>query len=251
MSDFVAGFASRQTAAAVALHRAFDDAPRGFEASELAWRRSAAPVSFTAQPQNGQPQNGQPQNGHPENGPKHFSPADPDSNPTQGWDPFAAEDPLEAARAAGFAEGLAAGRAEAVPDTRNESLIAGLTQAFADGTRVDREQMARELRQTVMHLVTRLVGEIGIAPALLAQRIAAASDLLAGTAESALLRVHPDDVALLEGLLPASVFAAGDASVARGSFVLESASTIVEDGPEIWLEQLASAIDSIPVPAAC
>jgi flagellar assembly protein FliH len=30
--------------------------------------------------------------------------------------------------------------------------------------------------------------------------------------------------------------------------VLESASTIVEDGPELWLEQLAQAIDRVAVP---
>ena len=28
----------------------------------------------------------------------------------------------------------------------------------------------------------------------------------------------------------------------RGSFVLESASTVVEDGPDLWLDQLATAI---------
>jgi len=236
MSDFVAGFASRQTAAAVALHRAFDEAPRGFEASDLAWRRVERPTHFAPQG---------------EAGPRHFTPADPDANPTEGWDPFSAKDPLKEAHASGYAEGLAAGRAQSLPDTRNEMLLAGLSQAFADGTRVDRERIARELRQTVMHFVTQLVGEVGVSPELLAQRINAAGDLLADTAESALLRVHPDDVALLEGLLPKTLFAAGDPNIARGSFVLESASTIIEDGPEIWLEQLASAIDRVPVPPTC
>lgn len=236
MSEFVAGFASRQNAAAIALHRAFSEAPRGFEASNLSFRSAEGPISFAAQG---------------EAGPRHFSPADPNANPTEGWDPFSAQDPLRAAHEAGYAEGLAAGRAEALPDTHNETLLAGLTQAFADGSRVDRERIARELRQTVMHFVTRLVGDIGIAPELLAQRITAASDLLADAAESAMLRVNPDDVALLDELLPKTIFAVGDANVARGSFVLESASTIVEDGPEIWLEQLATAIDRVPVPPAC
>ncbi|PMY02631.1 flagellar biosynthesis protein FliH, partial [Pseudomonas sp. MPR-R2A5] len=74
--------------------------------------------------------------------------------------------------------------------------------------------------------------------------------LLTDVTESAMLRVHPDDVALLEGKLPRQIFAVGDASVARGSFVLESASTIVEDGPDLWLEQLAQAIDHVAVPGA-
>lgn len=66
-----------------------------------------------------------------------------------------------------------------------------------------------------------------------------------------MLRVHPDDVALLDGRLPRSIFPIGDAAVARGSFVLEAASTIVEDGPALWLEQLGATIDRLPVPPGC
>ena len=115
--------------------------------------------------------------------------------------------------------------------------------------RLDRDRVATQLRQTVLLLVGKLVGEIGISPDLLAGRIESATELLADSAEAALLRLHPDDVALIEGTLPKSIFAAGDPNVARGSFVLESASTIVEDGPAMWLDQLASAIDRVAVPA--
>ena len=125
-----------------------------------------------------------------------------------------------------------------------------LAAALTAGGQLDRERMARQLRQTVMFLVTKTIGDSGVAADLLAARIEAATELLADAAESALLRVHPDDVAILEGHLPKAVFAAGDASVPRGGFVLESASTVVEDGPELWLEQLAHAIDRVPVPIA-
>jgi flagellar assembly protein FliH len=108
--------------------------------------------------------------------------------------------------------------------------------------------MAGQLRQTVLHLVSKLVGEVGIAPDVLAGRITAAVDLLADSAESALLRLHPDDLPLVEGKLPATIFPVGDPHVARGGFVIESASTIVEDGPDLWLEQLAQAIDRVPIP---
>jgi flagellar assembly protein FliH len=53
---------------------------------------------------------------------------------------------------------------------------------------------------------------------------------------------------LLEGRLPKTVFAAGDATVERGGFVIESASPIVEDGPGLWLEQLGQAIDRVALP---
>ena len=116
------------------------------------------------------------------------------------------------------------------------------------GDRIDREAVAARLRQTVLLLVGKLVGEIGVSADLLAGRIETAADLLADASESAMLRVHPDDVALLDGRLPKSIFPVGDASVARGSFVLEAASTIVEDGPALWLEQLEQTIDRCPVP---
>ena len=181
--------------------------------------------------------------------PRSFSPADPDGNPTAGWDLFDASakpylDPVATARAEGYAEGLAAAQAE---DGRDCALAEQIGAALAG--RVDRDRVARQLRQTVLFLVAKIVGESGVAPDILAGRIEAATELLSDAAESAMLRVHPDDVALLEGRLPATVFAVGDAAVARGSFVLESASTIVEDGPELWLDQLAAAIDRVAVPA--
>lgn len=245
MSDFTAGFVARHEAVAQALHQAFEVPPEGFAPADLrAWATGrAGPVSFSPQ----------------SDGPKHFHPADPDAKPTEGWDPFAAAeaapapapfvDPLASAHAAGFAEGMAAAIAE-IGETgdRDRALLASLGEALRNEGRLDRELMARQLRQTVMFLVTRLIGEAGISADILARRIDSAAEILADSAESALLRVHPDDVALLDGRLPKTVFAVGDADVARGSFVLESASTIVEDGPELWLEQLALAIDRVAVP---
>ncbi|MCW3846921.1 flagellar assembly protein FliH [Sphingomonas sp. LB-2] len=194
--------------------------------------------------------------------PRHFSPADPGANPTEGWNPFDAElpkphnsgafsDPIAAAHAAGVAEGRAAALAE-IDDAhaRETALLDQVSTALAAGAHFDRERMAGHLRQTVLHLVSKLVGEVGIAPDVLAARITAAVDLLADSAESALLRLHPDDVPLVEGKLPPTMFPVGDPHLARGAFVIESASTIVEDGPDLWLEQLAQAIDRVPIPPA-
>ncbi|MEO5867411.1 MAG: FliH/SctL family protein [Sphingomonas sp.] len=241
MSEFVAGFAGRNQGVAQALQAAFA-LPEGFAPADLRDRAYRGPVSFA--PQGGEP--------------RHFSPADPSGNPTEGWDPFTATqettsgfaDPVAAARATGFAEGKAAARAEIDSgETRDQALLAELIAALRAEGRVDRERIARQLRQTVLFLTGKLVGEVGVAPALFAARIDVAADLLADAAESAMLRVHPDDIAMLDGALPKTVFAVGDAAVARGSFVLESASTIVEDGPELWLEQLAQAIERIAVPS--
>jgi flagellar assembly protein FliH len=243
MSDFTVGFVARHEAVAQALHQAFEIPPEGFAPADLkAWATGRSnPMPFSSQPE----------------APKHFAPADPGTNPTEGWDPFAAAanaapfvDPIATAHAAGFAEGMAAAIAE-IGETgaRDRMLLAELAEALRSEGRLDREGMARQLRKTVMFLVSRLIGEVGIAPDILARRIDSAAEMLADSAEAALLRVHPDDVALLDGKLPNAVFALGDVTVARGSFVLESASTIVEDGPELWLEQLTQAIDRVAVPA--
>ena len=252
MSSFVAGFAARHDNAAQLLASAFAP-PMGFAPADIRDRAAPSPRRATGfAPQAATPSAPAPT----PTGPKHFSPADKDSNPTEGWDPLdpASEtesflDPLAAAHAAGYAEGLAAAAAVTQGNAaRDQALLAGLAAAL-NTDRVDRDRVAMQLRQTVLLLVGKLVGEIGIAPDLLAGRIEAATDLLADSAEAALLRVNPEDVALIDGKLPKSIFAAGDASVARGSFVLESASTIVEDGPAMWLDQLASAIDRVAVPA--
>lgn len=178
-------------------------------------------------------------------GPRSFIPADPDSDPTAGRDPNTAPavDPVATAHAAGYAEGLAAALAD---EGRDLALADAIARALSG--RIDRDLIARQLRQTVLFLVTKIIGETGVAADILADRIDAATGLLADAAESAMLRVHPDDVALLEGRLPATVFAVGDGNVTRGSFVMEAASTIVEDGPELWLDQLAHAIERVAVP---
>jgi flagellar assembly protein FliH len=118
-----------------------------------------------------------------------------------------------------------------------QAMLIELAIALRSKDRIDREQVAEQLRQAVALLASGL-----IAPDILARRIELAAERLADSTESALLRLHPADVTPLEGKLPGTVFAIGDAGVGRGSFVLESASAIIEDRPEQWLEQLAQAM---------
>lgn len=232
---FVAGFAPRHDEAAVRLQRVFADRPAGFAPGDLIARIEEA---FSAAPQ-------------PHRPPEPAPVADP-----PGLDPVVAAmaeappvDPLAEAYQAGVDAGYAAARAEyEAGAARDHALIEAIATALKSDERIDRERIARQLRQTVLHLVGGLIGETGIAGDLLAGRVEAAAELLADQAESALLRVNPADVALLDGRLPETIFAVGDAALARGSFVLEAASTIVEDGPDLWLEQLTSALDKVAVP---
>lgn len=245
MSSFAAGFAARQNGAAEALQQAFSIAHHGFAPSDIKGRANGEapppPRHFASQPP----------------GPKHFSPADRAQQPTEGWDPLDPQvdeattfvDPVETARAAGFAEGMAHAQALARESgERNLALIEQIAQSMRDSGRIDRAQLAQRLRDTVMTLVARVIGETGISADRLTGRVEAAIDLLADGAEAAVLRVHPDDIALLRGRLPEGIAINADPAVERGGFVLESASTIVEDGPELWLEQMAQAIERVAMP---
>lgn len=227
---FAAGFAGRHADIGDALRRAFSPPP-GFAPTPPGRPAEPAPVPAAE-------------------GPRHFHPADRDTNPTEGWDPFAAPvDPVAVARAEGYDEGLRAATDEATAErTRDMALMDQLARAISSAAWLDRDRFAQRLRQTVLALVTNLVDESGIDGARMAARITAATDLLADNAEAAMLRLNPADLPLVEGRLPQTVFPVGDANIARGAFSLEAASTIVEDGPARWLEQLASAIDQVPLP---
>ncbi|NNM76926.1 flagellar biosynthesis protein FliH [Sphingomonas sp. ID1715] len=192
--------------------------------------------------------------------PKHFRPANPGMNPTEGWDPFdplsespaaatETQDPIAAARAEGFAEGMAAAERMAAErgeaDARALAEIAGLLQMMSE---FERDALAARLRQTVMFLVTRLVGEVGVTADLLNQRIEAAAALIADSAELAQLRLNPADLALVEGHQPETVTLVGDETIGRGGFRIETRSSAVEDGPTAWLNQLAAALDRTALP---
>ncbi|WBH15670.1 FliH/SctL family protein [Sphingomonas radiodurans] len=234
---FIAGLSARHDDAAIRLRRVLGDRPAGFSPGDLIARIEEA---FSS-----------------EAGPKSYAPANPATNPTEGWDPLdpttpAAPfiDPVEEARREGYDEGFAAARAEQDEAARRDLvLVEGVLAALQSEDRVDRDRIAQQLRQTVLHLVSRLVGEVGVSADLLTGRVEAAAELLADASESAILRLNPADVPLLDGRLPATIFAVGDPHLSRGAFVLEAASTIVEDGPELWLEQLTQALDKVAVPS--
>lgn len=203
----------------------------------------------------------------PQPGPKHFSPADPDNNPTAGWNPFDAAtgdeeiqpehdaepllDALDTARVEGYSAGFEAGARQAALEADAQTAIGDRLVAALDGVAsFDRDQLAAHLRQTVLYLVTRMVGETGVAPDLLTKRIEAAVKLLADSSEPALMRMNPEDLALVEGRVPERVFAIGDKGVERGGLVIETRTTVIEDGPTAWLAQLAAAIDRVALPDA-
>lgn len=195
--------------------------------------------------------------------PQHFRPATPGANPTAGWDPFdpmgdkgkagpqASHDAVEAARAEGFAEGMAT--AERMAAERGEAdaqALARIAAGLEAMSSFDRDALAGRLRQTVMFLVSRLIGEAGVSAELLGQRIEAAVKLLSDSAEAAVLRLNPEDLPLVEAQVPATVTPTADAAIERGGFRIETRATSIEDSPSAWLAQLAAALDRAALPDA-
>jgi flagellar assembly protein FliH len=230
MSSRFAGAAEAQPVDFGALGAAMSGMRGGFSAG--------GPVHFSPAPQ-----------------PQHFRPATPGANPTAGWDPFdptvdtgkapqTSHDAVEAARAEGFAEGMAT--AERMAAERGEVDAQALAR-IADGLEAmsgfERDALASRLRQTVMFLVSRLIGEAGVSAELLGKRIEAAVALLADSAEAAVLKLNPEDLPLVESQLPATVAPAADPGIERGGFRIETRTTSIEDGPAAWLNQLAAALD--------
>lgn len=196
-------------------------------------------------------------------GPKHFAPAaaaaapDPEAEapPPPAWDGLSADphgfaDPIARARAEGFEEGLAHAQMLGEAARENDAdLLARIAAQLASPARIDREALAEQLRQTVLLLVRQMMGELAVPAERLAARISAASGMIAEAAEQQILRLHPGDLPLVQPHLPATLPAVADAAIAPGHFTLESAATLVEDGPDHWLRQLSEAIERVGVPA--
>jgi flagellar assembly protein FliH len=136
------------------------------------------------------------------------------------------------------AERMAAERGEV--DAQALARIADGLEAMSG---FERDALASRLRQTVMFLVSRLIGEAGVSAELLGKRIEAAVALLADSAEAAVLKLNPEDLPLVESQLPATVAPAADPGIERGGFRIETRTTSIEDGPAAWLNQLAAALD--------
>lgn len=153
------------------------------------------------------------------------------------------EDPETRAFAAGYAQGAADAEAalrEALAE--QDALRTKLELAFgrldADLTR----ELEARLRDTVLALCTPLFGEYAIDPDALAARVRAAAAMLARAADDRVIRLHPEDLALLAARLPEDWHFEPDSSLERGALRIEGAAGGVEDGPGTWVRALSEAL---------
>jgi flagellar assembly protein FliH len=163
----------------------------------------------------------------------------------EGEKPVSAEQDKLRAQAEAYAKGYDEARAAIEQELAAEReaiarLVASLEVLRPEPTNA----LALLLAETVDRLVREIVGEVEVDGTLLLARARKAAELIGDNVEPSKLIVHPDDVPLLE---PAGlkVELAGDASLPRGTVILETGHGWVEDGPEIRLERLRAELDKL------
>lgn len=154
-----------------------------------------------------------------------------------------ATDPLDEAygrgRADGFREALALAEARAAEAEaargRIELALARLDEQHA-------AELRETLRQTVLVLCEEAVAPLALDEEGLCRRIERAVAMLQRRQDEAVVRLHPDDLALVAERLPPGLAVESDAALERGALRIDTADGGIEDGPRQWRAILAEAL---------
>ncbi|MCM0000922.1 MAG: flagellar biosynthesis protein [Erythrobacter sp.] len=159
-------------------------------------------------------------------------------------DPDAPEpDPHAEALARAYADGLVAGRAAA--EATSEALgrrHRALRLTFRALDEAALAVLAADLAATVETLCASVLGEAARDPAGLRTRCEAAARRIGGAADSLVLHLHPDDIALVEEGALGPIRLAPDAALEPGSVVIAGPEGSVADGPAEWRRAIAAAV---------
>ncbi len=155
------------------------------------------------------------------------------------------EDPETRAFAAGYAQGAADAEAAfrdalAEQDALRTKLELAFGRLDADLTR----ELEARLRDTVLALCAPLLGEFAANEDALAARVKIAAGMLARAADERVIRLHPEDLALLGQRLPADWHFEPDPALERGALRIEGTAGGVEDGPGTWASAISEALAS-------
>lgn len=153
------------------------------------------------------------------------------------------EDPLAIAFAEGYAAGAAEAQALAAQHAQADALAReGLALAFAKLDRELAEDLRQRLRDTVAALCEAAIAPLALDEDALMQRIARAVAMFTRADDERTIRLHPDDIALLSPRFAADWQVVPDHTLDRGALRVETASGGVEDGPDLWRRAIAEAM---------
>lgn len=152
-------------------------------------------------------------------------------------------DPLAEAYALGHADGLAAGWAAARAEAEAaEAARERITSALAAMDQAQQAALAERLEATVLALCGAMLADAASGADSLARRAAAAAAMFARSGETRVIRLHPEDLALVHARLPEAWHCEPDPALERGALRIETRDGGVEDGPAQWQAALAEAI---------
>jgi len=151
-------------------------------------------------------------------------------------------DPVAEAYERGYREGAARAAEEARRDEQERDRArAAIELAFGRLDERDAEQLRERLRQTVLALCESAVVPLAIDPEGLAARVERATSMLQRAQDERIVRLNPEDLALVVDRLPPTLQVEPDPSVERGGLRIETADGGIEDGPSHWRRYLAEA----------
>ncbi len=171
---------------------------------------------------------------------EHVEPA-PEAEPLE-------DDVAVAIQTDAFAQGFDAGRRTVELEVAAErDAIAHLAESLKVLRPEPTNALAALLAETVERLVRQVVGNVEVDPALLIERARHAAAMVGEEMEPARMRLHPDDLRLMEpARIPVALVA--DPSLARGSIILQTSEGWIEDGPAVRLDLLRAALDQMDMP---
>ncbi len=160
-----------------------------------------------------------------------------------------APDPIALARADAYAQGAEDARAAAAQDSaETEAARAQLAHAFERLDADLAEQLRQRLMDTVVALCEATLQPLALDKVALAHRIEKAVAMFARADDERVIRLHPDDIAIIRDQLPEDWTFAPDPALERGAIRVETHSRGqdgggVEDGPAQWRRAIADALD--------
>lgn len=152
-------------------------------------------------------------------------------------------DPVTEAWAQGYARGLAEAQEAAAQLLVDEEMARSKIELSI--TKLDAAMEADlkdRLRETVEALCEAAIAPAALDPDGLTRRVEVAAAMLARAQDERVIRLHPEDLALIAARLPEDWHFIPDATLLRGAVRVEGASGGVEDGPDQWRLAIAEAL---------
>ncbi|KPF90050.1 hypothetical protein IP81_15885 [Novosphingobium sp. AAP83] len=152
-------------------------------------------------------------------------------------------DPIAEAWAQGYARGLGEAQEAAAQLLADEEMARARIELSI--TKLDAAMQADlrdRLRETVEALCEAAIAPAALDPDGLARRVEVAAAMLARAQDERVIRLHPEDLALVAARLPEDWHFIPDATLTRGAVRVEGASGGVEDGPDQWRQAIAEAL---------